>query len=140
MAEVKIKMYCIFSKEAVDLMKGNRGKLAAQAGHAYLHAAWDSAARFRFQRGADTDWSRTYQRGIIDDYKKSERAYKICLSVPTEKELIELHEKYKKICGVALIKDAGFTVFEEPTITCLGIGPIYESDIGEDLKSLKVFI
>ena len=36
MSEPKIKMYCIFSKEALKKMNGIRGKLASQAGHAYL--------------------------------------------------------------------------------------------------------
>jgi len=30
-------MYCIFAKESVDKMKGNRGKKCAQAGHEYTH-------------------------------------------------------------------------------------------------------
>ena len=40
MADKPLKMYCIFSKEAVKAMNGNRGKLASMAGHAYLHAWW----------------------------------------------------------------------------------------------------
>ena len=35
-------MYCIFAKESIDKMKGNRGKMAAQAGHAFLHSWWDA--------------------------------------------------------------------------------------------------
>ena len=37
-----IKMYCIFSRESLEAMKGVRGKMAAQAGHAYLHAFWNA--------------------------------------------------------------------------------------------------
>jgi peptidyl-tRNA hydrolase len=126
---MKHKMYCIYAKESVDKMKGSRGKLASQAGHAYLHAFWNA----------------NYSKDIIlreqaNNYRKSERAYKITLIVDTTEELKLLHKKYKKICGTALIEDAGFTVFNEPTITCLGIGPINEQNIGEDLRSLKVFL
>lgn len=117
-----MKMYAVFSKEAVDLMKGSRGKLAAQAGHAYLHAFWDADTRFPFD---------------AKKYRNSDHAYKIALVVPTETELLELLESYRNICGVSLVKDAGFTVFEGPTVTCLGIGPIAPNMIKDDLKSLK---
>lgn len=119
-------MYCIFSKEAIEKMKGNRGKMAAQAGHAYLHAFWDAEKRL-FHHEAES-------------YMYSNKAYKIALIVENESDLYKLQATYKSICGTSLVKDAGLTVFDEPTVTCLGIGPIREDNIGEDLKSLKVFI
>ena len=73
-------------------------------------------------------------------YASSERAYKITLIVDTVEELKALQEKYKDICGTSLVTDAGFTVFNEPTTTCLGLGPIAEENIGDDIKSLKVFL
>ncbi len=73
-------------------------------------------------------------------YYNSERAFKVCLIVDTVEQLEVLHEAYKDVCGVSLVKDAGFTVFDEPTVTCLGIGPIKQDLIGEDLKQLKVFM
>jgi len=60
--------------------------------------------------------------------------------VDTVDELKALEAAYKDVCGTALIKDAGFTVFDEPTVTCLGIGPIREDLIQDDLKKLKLFI
>ncbi len=75
-----------------------------------------------------------------DDFMTG-RAYKIVVVVDTVAELEELATAYKnEDCGVALIKDAGFTVFNEPTTTCLGIGPIREENIGEDLKALKLLV
>lgn len=117
----KIKMYVIFAMESVRKMNGNRGKLAAQAGHGYLHSSWDAADRFP---------------EMLNAYRDSSHAYKIALAVETVDELEKLHEAYRDICGVSLVKDAGFTVFSEPTVTCLGIGPIPESLMREDLKSL----
>ena len=70
----------------------------------------------------------------------SKHAYKIALIVDTVEELIELQKRYKDVCGTSLVKDAGFTVFNEPTITCLGLGPISVDNIGRDLKSLKLFL
>lgn len=119
------KMYCIYSKEAVDAMGGNRGKLASMAGHAYLHAWWNS--------------STNYPEAAIG-YKNGGPAFKITLVVPTTDELLPILTKYKDICGVSLVTDAARTVFNEPTTVCLGLGPIRVDDIGDDLKSLKVFI
>jgi peptidyl-tRNA hydrolase len=132
------KMYCIFAKESIDKMKGSRGKLASQAGHAYLHAFWDAQQldmRDDLVDGLNIT-RRKAQQAVA--YQQSKHAYKITLVVDTVEELVQLQDKYKTICGTSLVKDAGFTVFEEPTITCLGLGPIFVDNIGDDLKSLKL--
>lgn len=132
---MKHKMYCIFAKESVQKMNGIRGKMCTQAGHAYLHAFWDAERRFpSYYGGLGGDYI-----SDADHYKKSDHAYKITLIVDTVDELKALQEAYKNVCGTALVTDAGFTVFNEPTTTCLGIGPIREDNIGEDLKALKTF-
>ena len=117
------KMYAVMSMEAIKKMNGIRGKMITQGGHAYLHAAWDAEKRFPDDMSA---------------YRNGDHPRKITARVDTDKELLELLEAYRGKCGVSLVTDAGFTVFKEPTITCLGIGPIKEDDIGEDLKSLKL--
>ena len=135
---MKIKMYAIFSKEAVDKMRGSRGKLAAQAGHAFLHSFWDASRMYRDEHGMlNPENYQKYSQAM--DYQNSNHAYKIGLVVDNEEQLIQLRDKYSDICGVSLVKDAGFTVFSEPTITCLGIGPISEINIDDDLKQLKIF-
>lgn len=120
--QMKIKMYCIFAKESLDKMNGIRGKMMTQSGHAYLHSFWDCEKRFPF---------------LAEAYKDSEHAYKITLVVPTVDDLKKLFDSYKDICGVSLVTDAGFTVFKEPTTTCLGIGPIAENMVKDDLQVLK---
>ncbi len=138
---MKHKMYCVFAKESIDKMKGNRGKLAAQAGHAYLHAFWD--ANYAHNVEPFNMEEVLIAKRKVDQahaYYDSERAYKICLVVDTVAELETLHNAYKDVCGVSLVKDAGFTVFDEPTVTCLGIGPISEENIGDDIKALKVLM
>lgn len=127
---MKVKMYCIFARESLDKINGIRGKLATQAGHAYLHAYWDACS----DMAADGNRPKFTQALT---YQGSERAYKITLVVDTVDELKALQEAYKDVCGTSLVTDAGFTVFKEPTTTCLGIGPIFETNIGEDLKALK---
>jgi peptidyl-tRNA hydrolase len=124
---MKYKMYCIFADESVKKMNGVRGKLASMSGHAYLHAYWDSL---------------NPEKCFIDQvraYMTSDHAYKITLRVSTVDELKAIQEKYKNICGTSLVTDAGLTVFSEPTTTCLGLGPISEDKIGDDLKALKTF-
>lgn len=117
-------MYCVFAKESIDKINGVRGKMCTQAGHAYLH---------------------TFMNAMIETpelataYLDHGHAYKITLIVDTVDELRELQEAYKDVCATHLVTDAGFTVFKEPTTTCLGIGPISEDMIDEDLKAIKTF-
>jgi peptidyl-tRNA hydrolase len=122
-----LKLYCVFDAEAVKAMKGNRGKLAAQAGHAFLHAFWDAAKRFPTS---------------ADDYQNrvDTRAYKISLLAENADVLRQLEEIYKPICGVSLVTDAGLTVFDGPTVTCLGIGPIDPEHREKILQSLPTLV
>ncbi len=120
-----MRIYAIVAKESLQKMNGNRGKLSAQTGHAYLHSWWNAAEHFPEQAIA---------------YKNSNHARKITLIVDTEEELLPLLDKYSKICGTTKVVDAGFTVFTEPTFTCIGIGPISEDLIEDDIKKLKVLI
>lgn len=117
---MKIKMYCIFAEESVGKVK-NRGKLGTQAGHAYLHA------------GVNAD------PAMLKAYLESEYRYKITLVVPTVDDLRRLQEKYSAITSTHLVKDAGITVFNMPTVTCLGIGPISEDLVESDISALKLF-
>lgn len=118
----KIKMYAVFALESVKKMNGIRGKLGTQAGHAYLHCFWDAEKRFP---------------DLAQKYRDTTHAYKITLCVETVEELKELEKVYRDICGVSLVTDAGFTVFEEPTTTCLGIGPLPDSLKEEMLSRVK---
>lgn len=119
------KMYVVVAKEALDAMKGNRGKLAAQTGHGFLHAFWDASVRFPEDAAA---------------YQNSGLAVKITLIVPTIADLGKLLASYRDKCGVSLVTDAARTVFDVPMTTCLGIGPIKLDDIDIDLRSIPVLI
>lgn len=122
--EDKVKMYCVFALESIKKMNGNRGKMGTQSGHAYLHAYWDSEARHRV---------------LAEEYRNGTHAFKITLVVDTVEELQALEQSYRDRCGVSLVTDAGFTVFAEPTTTCLGIGPIRDSMRDDDLANLATF-
>lgn len=134
-----IKMYCVFAMESVKKMNGNRGKLASMAGHAYLHSFWDSMTTVGVVPPEVRHILNIKQKQAID-YAASEKAFKITLIVDTVDQLKELQESYKDVCGTSLVTDAGLTVFDGPTTVCLGIGPIAEVNIKDDLKNLKVFM
>jgi peptidyl-tRNA hydrolase len=104
---------------------GNRGKFGAQCGHAFLHAFWNAEERFP---------------KIAKKYKENMSAKKVVLVTETTDELRRLHEQYFGRAGSTYVIDAGKTIFKEPTITCIGIGPIKDEECGDDLNNLKVLI
>lgn len=120
-----MRIYCIVSKESLTRLNGVRGKLTSQAGHAFLHAFWDAEI--------------TYPEDAAK-YKNSGHAKKVTVVVDTDAQMLELYRKYQNICGSTEVIDAGLTVFKEPTLTCVGIGPIAPELVEDDLKQLKVLI
>ena len=101
-------------------LKLPKGKMAAQCSHASVDAALKS------------------DKKLVESWKK-DGGKKIVLKVSNEKELF----KYKQMAEdnglkTALITDAGHTVVEPGTITCLGIGPDLEEKIDEITGKLKM--
>ncbi len=101
-------------------LKLPKGKLGAQCSHASVDATLKS------------------DKKIVDLWKR-EGGKKVVLKVKDEKELL----KYKRLADelglkTALIKDAGHTVLEPGTITCLGIGPDLEEKIDKVSGKLKM--
>ncbi len=94
-----------------------KGKLCSQAAHASLKAILDQCVKKKDTYTLHLD-SRI-EPWINGLFKK------ICVSVNSEKELLEVYNKAKDaglICS--LIKDAGLTEFHGiPTLTCAAIGP-----------------
>lgn len=119
-----MKLYAIVSNEAVKASNGNRGKMGAQLGHAYVHSLLDAQKRFP---------------ALVDAYLATGVIAKACLKAD-EETLHQLSRLYKDKTGVYLVKDAGLTVFPRPMITALGIGPIDLNNREEILKNLKVWI
>ena len=101
-----------------DDLKLPKGKLAAQSSHASVDATLKS------------------DKKIVELWKK-EGGKKIVLKVKDEKELF----KYKQMAEdaglkTALIQDAGHTVLEPGTVTCLGIGPDEDKKI-DRIRAIK---
>lgn len=121
----ELKLYAIVHGPALKKMGGNRGKLGAQLGHAFLHAVWDAEIRHP-------------DRALA--YKTCGRAKKVVLVCDDEALMRQLALDYTAICGTTVVEDAGFTVFAEPTFTCVGLGPLTASDCDPRLCALKVLI
>ena len=107
----------ILVREDLNLPKG---KLSAQVGHASVDCALKS------------------DKKIVDLWKK-EGGKKVVLKVNGEKELFKYKEMSEDFgLKTALITDAGHTVVEPGTITCLGIGPDGEEKIDKVSGKLKM--
>lgn len=107
----------ILAREDLKLPKG---KLSSQVAHASVDATLKS------------------DKKIVELWKR-EGGKKIVLKVKDEKELM----KYKEMAEdaglkTALIVDAGHTVLEPGTVTCLGIGPDEEEKIDKVSGKLKM--
>jgi len=107
----------ILAREDLKLPKG---KLSAQVSHASVDCVLKS------------------DKKIVEQWR-NQGGKKVVLKVTDEKELF----KYMSLAEneglkVALIKDAGHTVLEPGTITCLGIGPDLEEKIDRVTGKLKM--
>tara|TARA_Y100000310_G_scaffold128407_1_gene127597 strand:+ start:11666 stop:12010 length:345 start_codon:yes stop_codon:yes gene_type:complete len=101
-------------------LKLPKGKLAVQVAHASLDAASKS------DKEAVEKW-------------KNQGGKKIVLKVANEKELFKYMSMLENEgIKVTLIKDAGHTVIEPGTITCLGVGPDSEDKIDKVTGKLKM--
>jgi peptidyl-tRNA hydrolase len=118
-----LRLYAIVNMEALKAAGGARGKMMAQAGHAFLHAYWDAEARF-------PERARAYRDGL---------AKKIVLQADNEAALRDYAARLEGV-GVSLVRDAALTVFKEPTVTALGLGPIDKAEVPEWLAALPVLI
>lgn len=96
------------------------GKLAAQAGHAFL-AAWCLADDSVVQAYADTGTA------------------KIVLVAPNLAVLERIHSRaLQRGVPRALIVDAARTVLKEPTVTVLGLGPMNRTDFNALTRGLNL--
>ena len=101
-------------------LKLPKGKLSAQVAHAAVDAAAKSDRK-------------------IADIWKNEGGKKIVLKVKDEKELLHYRQMAEDAgLKTALIIDAGHTVVEPGTITCLGIGPDEENKIDRVSGKLRM--
>lgn len=104
-------------------LKMGKGKLVAQAGHAFLEAYKKARKNSPVTVKA---WEAT-------------GCQKVAVKVTSEKELVFLFEKAKQFkLPAALIRDAGHTQVPAGSITAVAIGPAKESEIDKLTGELKL--
>jgi peptidyl-tRNA hydrolase, PTH2 family len=103
-----------------DDLKLPKGKMAAQAAHAAVEAV------LRSDKDKVKKW-------------RNEGMMKIVLKVKDEKELFKYKSQAEAfMLTTAVITDAGRTVVEPGTVTCMAIGPDDEMMIDKVSGSLKI--
>lgn len=107
-----------------------KGKMCAQAAHASMAAILVQMEEFEVSNGE------VHRNLVVNRYSAlnkwlSGKFTKICVSVNSEQELVEIYKKAKE-AGIlcSLIEDSGATEFNGvPTLTCCAIGPDYPENI-----------
>ncbi len=119
----KIKQVIVVRGDLTKMLK-LKGKLCAQVSHASLGAV------FKTSYVDDKHNKVIYMDSDMEHWFNCEFT-KVVVKCENEQQLLDLCDQAiaAGIQNYALIKDAGHTVFSEPTYTCLGIGPVKSSVI-----------
>ncbi len=127
------------SKQVIVMRKDlnmRKGKMVAQGAHASMKAILD---QMKFKPQTNSMTLEMPDGSPLEDWIEG-RFTKVCLSVDSEKELVEIYNKAKQaglICS--LITDAGVTEFGGvATKTCCAIGPAWAEDIDKITGELKL--
>jgi PTH2 family peptidyl-tRNA hydrolase len=103
-------------------LKLGKGKIAAQVAHAAVDA-----------------YILTLKKNPVSAEKwLSEGQKKVILKINSKQEILELFQDIKNIFPTVLIKDAAHTQLPAPDITCIGIGPIKETEIDRFTKKYSL--
>ncbi len=120
-----------------------KGKMVAQGSHASLKAILDIGhmrCEYEVELGdSGNRFEIPINSSALQQWLEG-RFTKVCVSVDSEEELLELYNKAKEaglLCS--LITDAGLTEFNNvPTITCAAIGPAFPEDVDPITGHLKL--
>ena len=121
-----------------------KGKMVAQGAHASLGAIlncgyYDTSISDGKSLSFSINFCGHKQRDVLTHWLEGSFR-KICVSVDSEAELIEIHNKAVDAGLInCLITDNGDTEFNGiKTITCCAIGPAYDEDIDKITGHLKL--
>ena len=109
------------------------GKLAAQAGHAFVEAL----------KEAQENWDTPTEPYLpLREYLAETPGTKIVLAAPSERHLLDLHDYARKFLPTALVVDSGHVMPPHFTgdeiVTALGIGPCTKAQITLFTKNLRL--
>lgn len=130
------KQVIVFRKDLRNTKgeKLRQGKVGAQCAHASL------GALLTMMSGGTSERRLLIKKDSALDAWLNGQFTKICVSVNSEQELIDVYNK-AKTAGLpcVLITDAGHTEFEGvATITCCAIGPAWDNEINSITGSLPL--
>lgn len=98
-----------------------KGKMVAQGAHASVKATVDNINKDNVKQWLE------------------EGMKKICVSCNSEQELLDLYNQAKADkLPCSIIRDAGHTEFNEPTLTAVAIGPAADHKVDKITGSLKL--
>ena len=106
----------------------SKGQMVAQGSHASIAFLTDLIKEYNGEPLSLTEAQKEWVYGTF---------YKICLSVNSEKELLDIGYQ-AVILGLSVKYIEETTGFDKPTFTCLAIGPDYSSKIDPVTKHLKL--
>ena len=125
------------SKQVIVMRKDlnmRKGKMISQGSHASMKVLLDSMISVEDGRIFDLPIDSPIKDWIEGIFTK------ICVSVDSEEELLEIYNKAKDsglMCS--LIQDVGLTEFGGvPTYTCCAIGPNWDTEIDPITSHLKL--
>lgn len=133
--EKRIKQIIVLRKD----LNMRKGKIAAQAAHASLAVFFNMMKNHPKSQAQTGHFEMEVTNKFMLDWMNGHFT-KIGVYVNSEAELLVLYEQ-AQAAGLpcALIKDAGFTEFNEPTFTALGIGPDDPEKIDQITGHLPLF-
>tara|TARA_R110000823_G_scaffold207786_2_gene338305 strand:- start:751 stop:1131 length:381 start_codon:yes stop_codon:yes gene_type:complete len=125
MSDYQYKQVIVLRKD----LNMRKGKMVAQGSHASMAAVLNDMGEPTRQLS---------DHPFVTEWLKG-RFAKICVSVDSLEELVDIYDKAAQ-AGLprSLIKDAGFTEFNEPTHTAVAVGPGPIEEIDKITKDLKL--
>ena len=120
-----------------------KGKMVAQGSHASMGALLSLMKKYKDETtmlGKTKNWLLAAPENGPIAYWLENSFAKICVSVESEQELLDIYQKAVDIrIPCVLITDSGRTEFNGvPTNTCCGIGPWWPDIINEITGKLKL--
>ena len=125
----KVKQVIVMRKD----LNLSKGRLVTQGAHASIAFLTDLIKKYNQLQLTDSQLklNEAQKEWIYGTF------YKVCLSVDSENELLDIGHKAVML-GLSVKYIEETTGFDEPTFTCLAIGPDYSSKIDPVTKHLKL--
>ena len=125
----KVKQVIVMRKD----LNLSKGRLVTQGAHASIAFLTDLIKEYNPLQLTDSQLklNEAQKEWIYGTF------YKVCLSVDSENELLDIGHKAVML-GLSVKYIEETTGFDEPTFTCLAIGPDYSSKIDPVTKHLKL--